>query len=79
MDLNQMDLNQVVYFLKYESDLKVFFDTAANYYFHYQKLPSPNEVVRIKVVLAVSDFLEGQTPQSSDPLYLSAYQIAQSI
>jgi hypothetical protein len=74
-----MNLKQQVHFLKYESELNNFFNITARYYSQSQKLPSPSEVVKIKVALAVSDRIEGQSPQSSDPIYPIAYQIAQSI
>jgi hypothetical protein len=57
-----MNLKQQVHFLKYESDLNNFFNTTARYYSQNQKLPSPSEVVKIKVALAVSDQIEGKTP-----------------
>jgi hypothetical protein len=66
-----MNLKQQVHFLKYESDLNNFFNTIARYSSQNQKFPSPSEVVKIKVALAVK--IEGQSPQSSDPIYLIAY------
>ena len=74
-----MSLKPQVHFLKYESELNNFFNTTARYYSQNPKLPSPSEVVKITIALAVSDRIEGQSPQSSDPIYLIAYQIAQSI
>ena len=74
-----MNLEELVLFLKYEADLPNFFQTSANYYYHSNQLPSETEVQKIKVVLAVSDQIEGQQPKSNDPLYQQAYQIAQSI
>jgi len=62
-----MNLKQQVHFLKYD-DLNNFFNTTARYYSQNPKLPSPSEVVKIKVALAVSDRIEGQSPQSSDLL-----------
>jgi hypothetical protein len=61
-----MNLKQQV--RKYETDLNNFFNTTARYYSQNPKLPSPSEVVKIKVALAVSDRIEGQSPQSSDLL-----------
>lgn len=55
-----MNLEQLVWLLKYEADLPTFFQTSANYYYHNNELPSEMEIQKIKVVLAVSDQKEGQ-------------------
>jgi len=68
-----MNLKQQVHFLKYETDLNNFFNTTARYSSQNPKLSFPSEGVKIKVALAVSDRIEGQSPQSSDPIYLIAY------
>jgi hypothetical protein len=74
-----MSLQELVRFLKYEADLPTFFQTLSNYYRQNDELPSEIEIQYVKVVLAVSDQKESQQPNSNDPLYQEAYQIAQSI
>jgi len=37
------------------------------------------EAQRIKIVLAISDQIEGKRPQSNDAIYLAAYKIAESV
>ncbi|MEG5175433.1 hypothetical protein [Microcoleus sp. B3-D7] len=74
-----MNLEELVKFLKYETDLNRFFDSTAGYYFQNQVLPSPTEAQRIKIALAISDQIEGKHPQSTDAIYLAAYKIAESV
>ncbi|WP_445247154.1 hypothetical protein [Microcoleus sp. OTE_8_concoct_300] len=74
-----MDLKEFVKFLKYETDLNRFFDSTAGYCITNRVLPSQYEVQRIKIALAVSDQIEGQRPQSTDKIYLAAYQISESV
>jgi hypothetical protein len=42
-------------------------------------LPTQYEVQKIKIALAVSDQIEAQRPQSTDEIYLAAYQISESV
>lgn len=74
-----MDLEKLVRYLKYETDLATFFQNSAIYYQETETLPSDFEAKKIKVALAVSDQQEGQQPKSNDPIYQQAYQLAQSI
>ncbi|MEG4838320.1 hypothetical protein QUB24_09370 [Microcoleus sp. B9-D4] len=74
-----MNPEELVKFLKYETDLDRLFDSTAGYYFQNQLLPSPTEAQRIKIALAISDQIEGKHPQSTDAIYLAAYKIAESV
>ncbi len=74
-----MNLEELVKFLKYKAGLNRFFDSTAGYYFQNQVLPSQTEAQRIKIVLAISDQIEGKRPQSNDAIYLAAYKIAESV
>jgi len=56
-----MNLEELVKFLKYETDLNRFFDSTAGYYFQNQVLPSQTEAQRIKIVLAISDHLRKES------------------
>ena len=74
-----MNLEELVKFLKYETDFNRFFDSTAGYYFQNQVFLSLTEAQRIKIALAISDQIEGKHPQSTDAIYLAAYKIAESV